>query len=430
MLELLPGHSQQDVLPNIPPFIKNCHQGSVKTRHADITESSKYHFAALQAQSSALLYAFPVQDRRMKTFADWTREGKKNPNSPAARAYNLIYTVLSQHFMLVGPRLFVQQLKARFKYVKLRIAKLQKSKDADQGSSSSDSESSSSSEDSSSDSDSVSDDDESSKKAKKKAKKETKAKKKEELRAMASRSLSSKSSKAVLVDDNEDQPDQKTPKPAGMKRKPSQACSSGKAEKKAKKGDDDEDEEEDEESQEGKMSDDSNEGESDKGGKGKSNKGAFVFSDIEEDTAEMVRRVSKMYAVGHNLIQNGKRLRRQEGLASGFLHLGQVSKSIGLGVVVVPKIPHGGKKLWCAEPWMPIMKYVGKIMTNAQYSKHTRDCKQVYGVMIGEDENLAFTAEYRSKVLDAAACGHDALHAALVNGGGGSCSTVRILIVH
>eukprot|EP00808_Paulinella_micropora_P022117 g64966.t1 len=81
MLELLPGHSQQDVLPNIPPFIKNCHQGSVKTRHADITESSKYHFAALQAQSSALLYAFPVQDRRMKTFADWTREGKKKPNS-------------------------------------------------------------------------------------------------------------------------------------------------------------------------------------------------------------------------------------------------------------------------------------------------------------------------------------------------------------
>eukprot|EP00808_Paulinella_micropora_P016505 g76506.t1 len=62
MLELLPGHSQQDVLPNIPPFIKKCHQGSVKTRHADIRESSKYHFAALQAQSAALMYAFPVQD--------------------------------------------------------------------------------------------------------------------------------------------------------------------------------------------------------------------------------------------------------------------------------------------------------------------------------------------------------------------------------
>eukprot|EP00808_Paulinella_micropora_P029015 g81940.t1 len=61
----------------------------------------------------------------------------------------------------------------------------------------------------------------------------------------------------------------------------------------------------------------------------------------------------------------------------------------------------------------------GKIMTNAQYNKYTRDCKQVYGVSIGEDENLVFTAEYRSKVLDAAACGHDALHAALVNGGGG-----------
>eukprot|EP00808_Paulinella_micropora_P003070 g72379.t1 len=28
MLELLPGHSQQDVLPNIAQFIKKCHQGS------------------------------------------------------------------------------------------------------------------------------------------------------------------------------------------------------------------------------------------------------------------------------------------------------------------------------------------------------------------------------------------------------------------
>eukprot|EP00808_Paulinella_micropora_P028187 g37260.t1 len=336
--------------------------------------------------------------------------------------------------MLVGPRLFGQQMKARFKYVKLKIAKLQKlqrekrkSKHADQGSSISDSESSSSNEESSSDSGSDSDDESSKKKkAKKKAKKEKKKEKKEkeELRAVSLRSLSSKSSKPLLLDDyHEDQPDQKTPKP-GKKRKFEKGCGSAES-KKRKKRDDDDGEEEDEENQDGKMSDDSNEGESDKdggsgkdkGGKGKSgrgkgkagkgkrksNKGAFTFSDIEEDTAEMVRRVSKIYAVERNLIQNGKRLRQQEGLAS----------------VVVPKIPHGGKKLWCAEPWMPIMKYVGKIMTNAQYNKYTRDCKQVYGVTIGEDKNLVSTAEYRSKVLDAAACGHDALHAALVNGGGG-----------
>eukprot|EP00808_Paulinella_micropora_P024459 g48384.t1 len=101
MLELLPGHLQQGVLPNIFPFVKKAYQNMVKTRH-DITESSKY-FAAVQAQTAALLWAFPYEDRKIKTLADWYREGKNNPNSNAAKSSELIYKTLSQHWMLVTP---------------------------------------------------------------------------------------------------------------------------------------------------------------------------------------------------------------------------------------------------------------------------------------------------------------------------------------
>ena len=89
----------------------------------------------------------------------------------------------------------------------------------------------------------------------------------------------------------------------------------------------------------------------------------------------MHQRVMRLDA--HNSLQKDKRVRRQDGLASGFLHLGQVSKSIGLGVVVVPKIPHGGKTLWCLGLYEPIMQYAGEIMNNTQYNKYTSDRKRV-----------------------------------------------------
>eukprot|EP00808_Paulinella_micropora_P024458 g48383.t1 len=271
-------------------------------------------------------------------------------------------------------------MKARFKHVKLKIGRTQKLQREQQKSKREDRDDLSSESESSSDS-------------------------------------SEESSDSALLDDDREVEEKDTTKLAGKKRKSKEGCGSTKPQKKRKK---DEDDEEDEERKEGGTSEDSHEGDgenekdggSSKGkggtakGKGKSGKGkgkgkkeASTFSEIQEDTAETVRRVSEIYAVEHNLIQNGKRLRRQEGLASGFLNLGQVSKSIGLGV---------------ENLLMPIMKYTGRIMTNEQYNQYTRDCKQVYGVTIGEDENLVFTSEYRSKVLAAAACGHDELHAALV----------------
>jgi len=133
----------------------------------------------------------------------------------------------------------------------------------------------------------------------------------------------------------------------------------------------------------------------------------------------MVRRVSERYALEHNLMEPGKRLRRQVGQGSAFLYLTEVSKAIGLGVVVVPKIPRAQKSLWWDKIWMPIMKYEGAFMTNSQYNNYTHQTKQVYGVAISEDTNLVFTAYHRRQVLDAAERGHDALHQALVKGGGG-----------
>jgi len=65
MIELMPNHGEQEVLPNIAPFVKKFLQSSVRVRNKEITESSCYHFASLQAQTASLLYAFPYNDPKI-----------------------------------------------------------------------------------------------------------------------------------------------------------------------------------------------------------------------------------------------------------------------------------------------------------------------------------------------------------------------------